>query len=119
MLSGVLEDLCAVARVEHAAVSGSSSSSSLDGDNDMAMLGLNMDVNVNAGVATDVTQALFRRVQRVGGLVERLCTCLNETRGRGGVRKSWEGVGVLVVRELKEALKGATREILRGSLWCV
>jgi len=52
-------------------------------------------------------------------LVERLCTCLNETRGRGGVRKSWEGVGVLVVRELKEALKGATREILRGSLWCV
>jgi len=116
LLSGVLENLCAAARTEQA--NANSSCSSMDGVNDVGMLGLNVDIYGNA-TTTDVTQSLFRRVQRVGGLVERLCTCLNETRGRGGVRKSWEGVGVQVVRELKEGLKGATKEVLRGSLWCV
>lgn len=69
-------------------------------------------------IESEVTQALFQRVQCVGGLVERLCNVLNDTRGRGGVRKAWETVDVQAARELKGELKEATREILRGTLFC-
>lgn len=108
ILSGALASCFVSARA--AAASGVASSSSSSSSSRRMSCG---PFEWDAGM-----EVLIAKVQRVGGLVDGFCALLNRTRGRGGVRKAWEGVNVLLAGELKAVLGETTRELLRGSLYC-